>query len=685
MPSRHAARRPRIACATCVDEAQVQARLMHDVLRCSGMNLAVRVLAFLLTFVIAASAQKKRPDVFLITIDTLRADHVECYGYKRVETPALNRLAADGFRFSQAFTPSPITNPSHVTILTGLLPTHHGVTDFAVPLDAGHATLATLLQNSGYHTAAFIGAAVLDSNTLAPGLDHGFDYYDNFPREPHTKTRFGRLERRGMDVVERAERWLDVHPAGPHFVWIHLYDPHDPYEPPAPYSQTYRDHLYDGEIAYADSALAHFLSYLDRRGWYRGALIAAVGDHGEALGEHGEDTHGIFLYDSTIHVPLIIKPPAKGLKPVAAHSGVVEAQVRTTDILPTIVDVLGMRAPGGLDGQSLKPAFSPGTIESRPAFGETDYPLRFGWAPLRSLRSDNSKLIEAPRPEFYNLNADPGELRNVYEPWNATVQEFRSRLAEFRAPSSDSAENQAGVSESTRAQLKALGYLGPEGKTNAPAPWLLPDPKDKIKEANLLHSALLASDDGDTANARRELETVLAMDPGSVIALRHVGEMETAAGENEKAAGHLKRARELSPHDPQIAQLLGQALAQLGDFPGAREALENSIHILPGQFEARRLLAEVDLKLGDTKSAVDQLESALMLQPANRSAQIELSRAFLANQNFAEAAQQLQDLAQDTPSADVYDLLAQAYEGLGKKDMAQRAAARSAELRRKKQ
>ncbi|HZU44975.1 MAG TPA: sulfatase-like hydrolase/transferase [Terriglobales bacterium] len=646
------------------------------------MRYAVRLVVLLLAGGLFASAQQ-RPDVFLITIDTLRADHVQCYGYKRVQTPALNRLARDGFRFSQAFTPSPITNSSHVTILTGLLPSHHGVTDFVVPLDASHVTLATLLRQAGYHTAAFIGAAVLDSDTLAPGLDHGFDYYDNFPRRPRTNARFGRLERRGMDVVERAERWLDGHPGGRHFVWIHLYDPHDPYEPPKPYSQIYRDHLYDGEIAYADSALAQFLRYLDKRDWYRPALIVAVGDHGEALGEHGEDTHGIFLYDPTIHVPLIMKLPGSGGMSSTAKSGAVDAQVRTTDILPTILDVLGMRVPRGLDGTSVKAAFAGGGIDSRPAFGESDYPLRFGWAPLRSLRLDNSKLIEAPRPEFYNLKSDPGEVNNMYEPWNKTVQEFRSRMAELRVPTAN-AGNDAGVSDSTRAELRALGYLGPEGTTNAPAPLLLPDPKDKIQEANLLHKALLASDNGDTGRARGELEKVLTIDPNSVIALRQLGELESGAGENEKAAGHLKRARELSPHDPLIAQLQGQALAELGDLPAAREALESSIHMLPGQFEARRLLAEVDLKLGDTKSAVDQLESALMLQPGNAAVQLALAKAFVADKNFSDAVQQLQQLSKDEPkNAEIYELLARAYEGLGKKEMAQSAAARAAALRRK--
>ena len=184
------------------------------------------------------------PDVFLITLDTLRADHVHCYGYKDVQTPAIDSLASDGVRFEQAFTPAPITNSSHATILTGLLPSVHGMTDFGVPLAPDHRTMAELLKANGYQTAAFIGAIILDSNTLAPGLNRGFDFYDNFPEHSSAKSRWGRVERRGMDVSTRAQKWLAAHPAGPHFLWLHLYDPHDPYEPPAPYSQTYKNHLY---------------------------------------------------------------------------------------------------------------------------------------------------------------------------------------------------------------------------------------------------------------------------------------------------------------------------------------------------------------------------------------------------------------------------------------------------------
>ncbi len=385
---------------------------------------------------------KPAPDVFLITIDTLRADHVGCYGYKQVETPALDALAADGVRFTQAFTHSPITNTSHITILTGLLPSVHGVTDFGVPLSPQHVTAAELLKKQGYQTAAFIGAVILDSSTLAPGLDRGFDFYDNFPKTDSkdsneknggkNKERWGRVERRGMEVVNHAETWFEKHPNGPHFVWVHLYDPHDPYEPPPPFSEKYKDHLYDGEIAYADSAVANWIAFLKKSGVYDNAIIIVSGDHGEGLGEHGEETHGLFLYDSTLHIPLILKTPG------AAHRGtVIDAQVRTTDILPTILSTTGVTAPAELNGESMLPlidkAANAQTPSARVLFGETDYPLRWGWASLRALRADNTKLIEAPRPELYDLQTDPKELKNLYAADSSKVQSMQAEMAKWKA------------------------------------------------------------------------------------------------------------------------------------------------------------------------------------------------------------------------------------------------------------
>jgi choline-sulfatase len=603
------------------------------------------------------SPRKSPPDVYLITIDTLRADHVGCYGYRQVETPALDALAADGVRFTQAFTHSPITNTSHITILTGLLPSVHGVTDFGVPLSPEHVTAAELLKRRGYQTAAFIGAVILDSNTLAPGLDRGFDFYDNFPAKTETKQRWGRVERRGMEVVAHAESWFEKHRTGPHFVWVHLYDPHDPYEPPAPFSEKYKDHLYDGEIAYTDSAVAHWIAFLKKAGIYDNAIIVVTGDHGEGLGEHGEETHGLFLYDSTLHVPLIVKTAG------AAHHGtVIESQVRTTDILPTILSATGVAVPAELNGESLFPLIEQTKTAQGPnraLFGETDYPLRWGWAPLRALRADNTKLIEAPRPELYDLQADPKELKNLYAPANSETQSMQAEMAKWKAklpPPSNSAK---------------------PGET-------LPDPKDKIEVQNLLHNAMLAGDDNRSNDARQFLEKALQLDPSSPTALRQLGELELAAEDFAKAAVHLKRACELRPDDSTAAFELGEALEKSGDWPGARDALESSLKLAPGQMPARLLLGHVYLQLKDPKNAADQFEAALLVDSNNSEGRLGLAEAQIQQSDFAGALPDLEAFTKSDPrNSAALRLLARTYRGLGREQDAKRAEEQAAALEKK--
>jgi choline-sulfatase len=598
-----------------------------------------------------ASAQrsKSQPDVFLVTIDTLRADHVGCYGYKQIETPALDSLAADGVRFTHAFTHSPITNTSHTTILTGLLPSIHGVTDFGVPLAATHATWAELLKKNGYQTAAFIGAVILDSSSLAPGLERGFDFYDNFPKNPTTKERWGRVERRGMEVVQHAESWLDKHRSGPRFVWLHLFDPHDPYEPPAPYSEKYKDRLYDGEIAYADAALGHLMASLKKSGAYQNAVIVVVGDHGEGLGEHGEDTHGLFLYDSTLHVPLILKLSG------GAHSGtVIDAQVRTTDILPTALSLTNVPAPAELSGESLVPLINKQAEADHVLFSETDYPLRFGWAPLHALRADEMKLIQAPRPELYDLKSDPGELKNAYAADSPQVKNLHTEMAKWEAKLPPTAANKTGQN--------------------------LPDPKDKVQVQNMLHNAMLASDDNRPADARGFLEKALQLDPASPTTLRQLGESEFAAGDYAKAATHLKRACELRPEDSTAAFELGQALEKMGDFAGARDALESSLKLVPSQMPARLLLGRVYLRLNDAKNAEDQFEAAQLVDSNNAEARLGLAEAQVQQSKFSEALPDLEALANgNPPNGEALRLLAKAYRGLGRERDAQQAEARAAQ------
>ncbi len=602
------------------------------------------------------------PDVYLITIDTLRADHVGCYGYKQVETPALDALAAEGVRFTEAFTHSPITNTSHITILTGLLPSVHGVTDFGVPLSPQHATAAELLKKHGYQTAAFIGAVILDSNTLAPGLDRGFDFYDNFPAKTESKERWGRVERRGMTVVEHAEAWFEKHRTGPHFVWVHLYDPHDPYEPPPPFSEKYRNHLYDGEIAYADSALARWMAFLKKAGVYDNAMIVVTGDHGEGLGEHGEDTHGLFLYDSTLHVPLILKTPLK-VAGAAAHGTVIDAQVRTTDILPTILAATGVAAPAELNGESLLPLVEKKIGAQAPSdralFGETDYPLRWGWAPLRALRAENAKLIEAPRPELYDLQADPKELKNLYAADNAKLQSMQAEIAKWEA------------------KLPPPANSGKPGEA-------LPDPKDKVEVQNLLHNAMLAGDDNRPNDERQFLEKALQIDPASPTALRQLGELELAAGDFAKAAVHLKHACELRPDDSTAAFELGRALGKSGDWPGARDALESSLKLAPSQVPARLLLGRVYLQLKDAKNAEDQFEAALLVESNNSEGRLGLAEAQIQQSDFAGALPDLEAFIKSDPrNTEALRLLARAYRGLGKAQDANRTEERAAALEKK--
>jgi arylsulfatase A-like enzyme/Tfp pilus assembly protein PilF len=595
-----------------------------------------------------SSAHTALPDVYLITIDTLRADHVGCYGYKQVETPALDALAADGVRFTNAFTHSPITNTSHITILTGLFPSVHGVTDFGVPLSPQHATAAELLKKRGYQTAAFIGAVILDSNMLAPGLDRGFDFYDNFPAKTDTKERWGRVERRGMDVVNHAEAWFDKHRSGPHFIWVHLYDPHDPYEPPSPFLEKYKDHLYDGEIAYADSALANWIAFLKKAAVYDNALIVITGDHGEGLGEHGEDTHGLFLYDSTLHIPLIIKIPR------AEHQGaVIDVQVRTTDILPTILATSGVEAPVELNGESLLPLLEQRSGENRELFGETDYPLRWGWSPLRTLRANDTKLIEAPRSELYDLQSDPKELKNLYSADAAKTQSMQAELAKWKA------------------KLPQQTAATKPGET-------LPDPKDKVGVQNLLHDAMLASDDNRIVDARQYLEKALQLDPASPTALRQLGELELAAGDYAKASAHLKHACELRPDDSTAAFELGQTMEKSGDFAGARDALESSLKLAPGQMTARLLLGHVYLQLKDAKNAQDQFEASLLVDSNNTEGRLGLAEAQILQSDFSGALPDLEALTKSDPkNTAAWRLLAKVYRGLGREQDAKQAEERA--------
>src|SRR5205807_3487793 len=328
------------------------------------------------------------PNVVFITIDTLRPDHLGCYGDKQIRTPNIDTLAADGTRFERAYTAVPVTLPSHTVIFTGTYPTLSGVHDFAAnKLSPTQATLASVLKDNGYTTGAVIGSAVLDSRF---GLNHGFDfYYDHFDFNRLQESNLDEMERPGNIVADVTLDWLSKNYQKKFFLWMHLYDPHYPYRPPAPYSEQYKDRPYDGEIAFADAQVGRLITFLKANGLYRKTVIVLAGDHGESLGEHGERNHGFFIYNATLHVPMIIRLPGN------SSPRVVSDLASLADLMPTILSILKVDVPSQVQGFNLLPLMAPKKAEeSRALYAETFLPrLHFNWSELRSVETEKYHFI----------------------------------------------------------------------------------------------------------------------------------------------------------------------------------------------------------------------------------------------------------------------------------------------------
>ncbi|MFQ5791363.1 MAG: sulfatase, partial [Acidobacteriota bacterium] len=358
-------------------------------------------------------------NVLLITIDTLRADRVGCYGYAAPTTPHIDSMAEEGVVFEKAIAQAPVTLPSHASLLTGTYPPTHGVRDnVTYQLSEASLTLAEVLEKQGYETAAFIGAFPLHRRF---GLGQGFSHYDDRVGSQREAAAGFFAERRAEAVVDAALEGLGRVKSRPFFYWVHLFDPHVPYDPPSPVRERFRD-SYDGEVAYVDSQVGRLLQGLERARLSDETLIVLTSDHGESLGDHGERTHGFFIYDTTMHVPLILRHPSLG------RPRRVDGQVRSVDIMPTVLDLLQVPVPREVQGESLRPALA-GEPFDRPAYTESYVPLvNFHWSPLRGLRYQGWKYIEAPRPELYDLSRDPDEEDNRFEAEPERAASLRRKL-----------------------------------------------------------------------------------------------------------------------------------------------------------------------------------------------------------------------------------------------------------------
>ncbi len=568
------------------------------------------LLLLLFPFLVSCGPKKSALNVVLITIDTLRADHLGCYGFEQARTPVLDGLASDGVLFERAYAQVPITLPSHASILTGLLPPTHGIRlngPYFLPPEM--ETLATMLKREKYSTAAFVSSFVLDSQF---GLDRDFDVYDDlFTGGPRLNT----PDRPAGATADKAAAWLrDAKP--PFFLWTHFFDPHSPCAPPEPFLSDFKDNLYDGEVAYTDSMLKKILDVLEERKLSGTTLVIVTADHGEGLGEHGEATHSLFLYDSTLHVPLIIRCPETARRPAPWKPGTrVNTPVETVDLVPTVLDLLGLKARTTFDGVSLLAGARP---EDRTLYAETWYPLSFNWSPLQSVRSRNWKYIRAPKPELYDTLADKEEVHNRFGEDEIMSDELASRLPSFARRQDAAASNRKTVSPEDLEKIRSLGYLsGAAALSDDDRVFQLPDPKDRIEVFDKVGEARLLTDKGEGDSAIRLLEPLAAGEQDNAVLLSVLGKAYSAQRRYTNAIACMERACELDPDNAENTIILAGTYLANGEPVKAAPILEACVAQAPNYAVAQNLLGIACGMMGGIELAVAFGQKAVELEPLN--------------------------------------------------------------------
>jgi arylsulfatase A-like enzyme/Flp pilus assembly protein TadD len=652
-------------------------------------RLIVIVTTLSASYAVAQTAAKPTLNVVLITIDTLRADHLGCYGYKQIKTPNIDGLAADGARFDRAFAVVPVTLPSHTSILTGTYPMFSGMHDFSGnKLSPQQPTLASVLKQAGYQTGAVIGAAVLDSRF---GLNQGFDfYYDHFDFSRLDEANLDEMERPGNIVADTALDWLAKNSQRKFFLWMHLYDPHFPYRPPEPYSHEYAAQPYDGEIAFADEQVGRLIRFLKEKGIYQNTVIVLCGDHGESLGEHGEKTHGFFIYNATMHVPLIIRLPENA----ATH--VLTQPVSLVDLMPTVLGAVGVETPPQVQGRNLLPQLRPSqSVNSnndhakgeRVLYGETFLPrIHFDWSELRGSENAKYHFIDAPRPELYDLTNDPDELHNLFNEKKAVSGEMRAKLVDMIREYSAGKElaEKTGLDPALMERLKALGYAGFSGGSDPTISSRdLPDPKDRIVTYELISDAIADSQHGRFQESIDKLKHVVQTEPNSVPALYlqgldyyrmnrfeesvnelqktvqlspdyalaffNLGMAQARAGQMDAAIATLQRTLQLDATNFEAAYNLGVAFIQKRQLEPAAAALRQSVTIYPEFARGHRALGETLLYQNNIDNAIAELRRAVELAPQEPIMHESLSKALAAKGLTAEADEETRRARQLAP------------------------------------
>ncbi len=609
----------------------------------------------------------EKPNVLLITMDTTRADHLPLYGYNGVQTPHLNELGQRGVVFEQCATASPLTLPAHCSILTGYYPPYHGVrVNGNNALSEAQTTAAEIFAAAGYKTAAFIAAFVLDGRW---GLKQGFDYYDDqFDLKKYKQLDLGTVQRPGNEVVDSALKWLEENRERPFFAWVHLYDPHLPYEPPEPYFTQYRYYppvsLYDGEIAFMDEQIGRLYSWLKSRELDQKTVIVLVGDHGEGLGDHGELAHGYFIYDYAVRVPLIVVSPHRKLQGVRVPS-----QVSVVDLLPTMTGLAGLQPPT-TQGRSLLRLMFGKKEKEIPAYSESLSPnLHYGWSPLLALRTSGFKFIDAPRPELYDLKNDPKELNDVqnrYPELGLSLKRELDSLTEkisFGAPEPQAAN----LDSETVERLAALGYIGASVRMETRPARELADPKDKLEVYELIQQAGDLINHEEYEQAAGNLEKALAREPGIPQARLLLSTCYTELGRRAEAKKILDEILKEDPNSVQALIGLANILLEEGRADDVVALGEKALSIDNRNTQAYTLIGEVYMARMEHEKARPYLEKAVEIQPKMTRNVLNLAVCLIGLKEYERAEQLLRQVLQDYPKFPLtYFHLGLLYEEQGK-------------------
>jgi len=565
-------------------------------------------------------------------------------------------------------------------MFTGTYPMLNGMHDFAAnKLSAIQPTLASVLREHGYATAAVIGSAVLDSRF---GLNRGFDfYYDHFDFNRLQESNLEEMERPGNLVADVTLDWLNKNYAKKFFLWMHLYDPHYPYRPPAPYDAEYKDRPYDGEIAFADAQVGRLIRFLKSKGLYRNTLIVLSGDHGESLGEHGEKTHGFFIYNATLHVPFIIHLPG------AVSPRVVPDLVSLADLMPTVLQTLKLEIPSEVQGRSLLPLMkTKNPEEARSLYAETFLPrLHFNWSELRAVESPNYHFIDAPKPELYDLTKDPGETQNLFAEKKAVGEEMRARLTALIRQYSAGQElaEKTGLDPALMERLKSLGYAGFSGGGSPTiTDRALPDPKDRIQVYELISDAIAESQHGDYPDSTEKLNLALKTEPDSVPVRYLLGLNYYRMHEFSNAVAQLERVLQLSPDYALAAFQLGLAYGRQGDFDHAIQALKRALDLDATNFSAAYNLGIVYEQKQMVAEAMAAFRQSISISPDYPLAHRGLGEALLYQGQVDDALTELRRAVELSPlDPGNHTALAKALSAKGLDSEAQEEMRKAQELR----